>query len=65
MSNEHAYASLHRTFSPKMTMYKSDGFGRDKYIRYDNGGYWKDNSKTIYKLNKYDVKKYSNFPSLK
>jgi hypothetical protein len=65
MSKEHSYASLNRTFSPKMTMYSSDGFGRDNYIKYDNGGYWKDNCHTIFKVNKYDVNKYSNFPSLK
>lgn len=33
------YSSLH----PQFNLYESDGRGRDYYITYNNGGFWKDN----------------------
>lgn len=30
--------SLYRTFNPKVTLYRTDGKGRDNYIRINNGG---------------------------
>lgn len=31
-------ANLYRTFNPKVTFYRTDGHGRDNYIRINNGG---------------------------
>jgi hypothetical protein len=33
-------SSLYRSFSPRMTLYNTDGNGRDTYINYNNGGFW-------------------------
>lgn len=37
------------------TFYSIDGFGRDGYITYNNGGYWKDNLKGIMVKPKYPL----------
>lgn len=37
------------------TFYSTDGFGRDGYISYNNGGYWKDNLKSIIAKPKYSL----------
>ncbi|MCQ2820308.1 MAG: hypothetical protein MJ252_23830 [archaeon] len=37
------YSSLH----PQFNLYETDGKGRDMYISYNNGGFWKDN---LYKI---------------
>ena len=50
---------------PNMNSYSPDGYGRDKYINYDNGGFFKDNYQSISIVNKYDVPKYRNYHSLK
>lgn len=34
-------ASLYRTQRDRFVMYPSDGLGRDKYIKFNNGGFWK------------------------
>ena len=33
------YSSIH----PQFTLYETDGRGRDMYINYNNGGFWRDN----------------------
>ena len=65
MSQVHGGTSLHPEFSPRTVRYASDGFGRDGYIKHDNGGFWRENNKFISLVNKYDFHKYSNLPSLK
>ena len=37
--------NLYRSFNPKFTHYSSDGFGRDSYIHYNNGGLIHDGAK--------------------
>ena len=37
----HEVSSLYRTFRPSFTAYNSNGEGRDIYIQYNNGGFWK------------------------
>jgi len=36
-----------RTVKTNIILYKEDGDGRDGFISYNNGGFWKDNIKTI------------------
>lgn len=56
--------SLYRTARPRWTLYSSDGRGRDNYISYNNGGFWKLNQYAIRLKPKYDYNRYSNFHSL-
>jgi len=56
--------SLYRTARPRWTLYTSDGRGRDNYISYNNGGFWKLNQYSIRLKPKYDYNRYSNFHSL-
>ena len=35
--------SLGRTLKSNISIYQIDGSGRDSYISYNNGGFWKDN----------------------
>jgi len=56
--------SLYRTARPRWTLYSSDGRGRDNYISYNNGGFWKLNQYSIRLKPKYDYNRYSNFHSL-
>ena len=56
--------SLYRTARPRWTLYESDGRGRDNYISYNNGGFWKLNQYGIRLKPKYDYNRYSNFHSL-
>ena len=37
----HEVSSLYRTFRPSFNAYNSNGEGRDIYIQYNNGGFWK------------------------
>ena len=37
----HEVSSLYRTFRPNFNAYNSNGEGRDIYIQYNNGGFWK------------------------
>ena len=46
--------SLNRTFAPSMVNYFSDGFGRDTYINYDNGGFLNKGTKIYKGLNRFD-----------
>jgi hypothetical protein len=57
--------TLNKAMYPNMMHYPPDGYGRDKYIHYDNGGFWKDNYQGISVVDKYDVPKYRNYHSLK
>lgn len=41
MSNSKEISTLYRTFSPTLNAYEHDGSGRDSYISYNCGGYWK------------------------
>ena len=56
-------ANLWRTQRPRFPLYQSDGFGRDYYIKFTNGGYW-ENQFVISKKPDYVRHKYSNFHSL-
>ena len=56
--------SLYRTARPRWTLYESDGRGRDNYISYNNGGFWKLNQYVISLKTKYDYNRYYNFHSL-
>ena len=56
-------ANLWRTQRPRFPLYQSDGFGRDYYIKYTNGGYWEDQF-TISKKPDYERPRYRNFHSL-
>jgi hypothetical protein len=47
----------------RFILYSSDGFGRDTYINFNNGGMWKDF--TVKAVNKFDRPKNSHMPSLK
>jgi hypothetical protein len=38
-----------RTVKNNFTFYQHDGLGRDGYISYNNGGFWKDNQVKLYK----------------
>ena len=57
--------TLNVAMYPNMMTYSPDGLGRDKYIHYDNGGFFKDNQHSVSIVNKYDVPKYRNYHSLK
>ena len=56
-------ANLWRTQRPRFPLYQSDGFGRDYYIKYTNGGYWENQ---FYLRKKPDLERhrYNNFHSL-
>ena len=56
-------ANLWRTQRPRFPLYQSDGFGRDYYIKYTNGGFWEDQF-ILTKKPDYVRNKYSNFHSL-
>ena len=56
-------ASLWRTQRPRFPLYQSDGFGRDYYIKYTNGGYW-ENQCFLRKKPDYERHRYNNFHSL-
>jgi hypothetical protein len=45
-------------------LYSTDGLGRDTYISFNNGGFWKDNIKNISMPEKFDNKKQAAFKSL-
>ena len=56
-------ANLWRTQRPRFPLYQSDGFGRDYYIKYTNGGYW-ENQFNLTKKPDYERPRYRNFHSL-
>ena len=56
-------SNLWRTQRPRFPLYQSDGFGRDYYIKYTNGGYW-ENQFFLRKKPDYERPKYNNFHSL-
>ena len=56
-------ANLWRTQRPRFPLYQSDGFGRDYYIKYTNGGYW-ENQFFLRKKPDYERHRYNNFHSL-
>ncbi len=51
--------------APRMVQYSTDGLGRDTYISHNNGGYWPENTKQIYIVDKFDVPKHKYTGSLK
>ena len=58
--------NLNRTLKNKIVLYPTDGFGRDAYITYNDGGFWKDVNIKKLLLNKNYSKKnnYKVFHSL-
>ena len=56
-------ANLWRTQRPRFPLYQSDGFGRDYYIKYTNGGYW-ENQFFLRKKPDYERQRYNNFHTL-
>ena len=56
-------ANLWRTQRPRFPLYQSDGFGRDYYIKFTNGGYWENQFYLRKKLD-YERPRYNNFHSL-
>ena len=56
--------SLGRTIRNSITLYIRDGQGRDGYIAYNNGGFWKDPDGIGIKKLEYDHPIHSNFHSL-
>ncbi len=56
--------SLGRTIRNSITLYIRDGQGRDGYIAYNNGGFWKDPDGIGIKKIEYDHPIHSNFHSL-
>ena len=56
--------SLWRTARPRFALYVPDGLGRDRYIGYNNGGFWKTNEYTIIRRPDYEYPKYNNFHTL-
>ena len=57
-------SSLYRTARPRFTLYSPDGLGRDRYIIYNNGGFWKTNEYKISPKPNYEYPKYNNFHTL-
>jgi len=57
-------SSLYRTARPRFALYSSDGLGRDRYILYNNGGFWSTNEYKISPKPNYEHPKYNNFHTL-
>ena len=55
-----SYASLH----PQFVKYESDGLGRDTYISFNNGGFWRSNVYNIKYKQSYPYFKQTNYRSL-
>ena len=47
-------SSLYRTCRNRFVLYSSDGLGRDGYISYNNGGFWKPEQQVVAITNRYD-----------
>ena len=56
--------SLGRTVKTNIILYSTDNKGRDGYITYNNGGFWKDNIKQIKEKSKYTRANNNTFHSL-
>ena len=56
--------NLGRTAKGNFALYSSDGMGRDGYITYNDGGFWKDNIKIVKIKPDYQKYKYKSFHSL-
>lgn len=56
--------SLGRTVKTNIVLYSTDNMGRDHYITYNNGGFWKDNIRQIKMKPDFPRQMYSNFHSL-
>ncbi len=57
-------SSLYRTARLRFALYSSDGLGRDRYISYNNGGFWDTNEYKISPKPNYEYPKYKNFHTL-
>lgn len=57
--------SLGRTLKTNLPFYSCDGFGRDTYIGFNNGGIWKENISKVKLKPEYEIPKYSSFHSLR
>jgi hypothetical protein len=57
MRRDYGSIPLHSNFSPRMTLYGTDGRGRNNYIHYNNGGFWKENMHDITSKDKFDITK--------
>ena len=56
--------SLYRTARLRFALYSSDGLGRDRYISFNNGGFWDTNEYKISPKPNYEYPKYKNFHTL-
>lgn len=57
-------SSLGRTVKTNIILYSTDNMGRDHYITYNDGGFWKDNIKQVRLKPDFPRNKYYNFHSL-
>ena len=57
-------SSLYRTARLRFALYSSDGLGRDRYISFNNGGFWDTNEYKISPKPNYEYPKYKNFHTL-
>lgn len=55
---------LYRTARPRWNLYATDGLGRDSYISFNNGGFWKQNINPIIRKPNYPIYHDSNYHSL-
>ena len=54
-----------RTVKTNIILYPTDGTGRDGYITYNNGGFWKDNIKNVSLSEKYKRSSFARFRSIR
>ena len=57
-------SSLYITARLRFALYSSDGLGRDRYISFNNGGFWDTNEYKISPKPNYEYPKYKNFHTL-
>ncbi len=55
---------FNRIVKTNILLYQTDGQGRDGYIQYNNGGFWKENIKQIYPKERFDRPLFRVFHSL-
>jgi hypothetical protein len=60
----HEEMSLYRTQRPRYVLYSTDGLGRDTYISFNNGGFWKDNVAKVSTTTVYDHQNHAAYHSI-
>ncbi len=65
MSNCKSTQVYNRGMNPNMTLYTTDGRGRDTYIHYNNGGFWKEYTIQIQNSETFDTQRNKSLRSLK